>query len=706
MKKLFLCSIIFILFLTGCAKQNEMNTDQILNGDFSSVVGTYTNPKGEKVQLDADGLRWNERQTSDIRCGKSGVCTMGIHVAGQGEGGYALTIYPAGIEIEGLTTNTDKVRICYGQAEPMSEDEIYTFTSDKIEPVPYESDYQSFISKEYYDVLYELASPYGLLNPHIEANLLTINGVDICVEFHDDVNFYNLTLSKDIDYVKGEPKRAEVILTVSCYLDQELAYNGKLVTNDGQSFFITYDDINETIINNNDTSDSFGQPIQFVDSLHSQLIDVFEEAKKITECHSSVLSVWEHELSEVRNMKKGYDEIKNARDIEITSKKTTELLNQAFEEKHYHDVLNQCFRNYFKLNEVQIREHSISLKNEHDSIYYNSNGQYLQQLEESISYTKNEQEKNALLKLSASRTSDLQVSYEGELYIYYGDTFYLRYDPVNQVLLDNEAGSKTYGQPTKLVSSLNQKLIAVFKTAQTATELQYPILSEWMNQARSVQNGTKTATDIKDAYDIVPNLNVLDIEFETSMDDFVMTDPCASAMEITRSFLYSARKAIFIPDITNDVTDETIFYDALLTIGFDGNEHYPYTHLVRRNEDALFVWTLKDMKKYAYEVYGHDFKPYIHEEWSSMYKPALERYESWLEFGLVGEGPETFRIENMYAEQIDEHVFVYFDLVWFEVDDNWAPAEITKIQHSVSEYQLMSENGHTFLRHIHTDFGE
>ena len=133
MKKLFLCSIIFILFLTGCAKQNEMNTDQILNGDFSSVVGTYTNPKGEKVQLDADGLRWNERQTSDIRCGKSGVCTMGIHVAGQGEGGYALTIYPAGIEIEGLTTNTDKVRICYGQAEPMSEDEIYTFTSDKIE---------------------------------------------------------------------------------------------------------------------------------------------------------------------------------------------------------------------------------------------------------------------------------------------------------------------------------------------------------------------------------------------------------------------------------------------------------------------------------------------------------------------------------------------------------------------------------------------
>lgn len=720
MKKLLLACLVFTLLLTGCTKEDKtdttqdvnknfssgMDTNQIVKGNFSSVAGTYTNPNGDKMQLDEDGLRWNERQTSAIHCSNYGICTMGIHVAGQGDGGYTLTIYPEGIHVPGLSTDIEKVRICYGQAEPMSEDEIYTFSSDKVDPLIIESEYQAFITKEYYDVLFELSSPYGLFNPHIEKNLLTINGVDISVEFYDDVNFYNLTLTKELKYAKGEPKRAELILSVSCDQNQELSYNGKLVTNDGQSFLITYDEINQTIINNKESSDSFGQTIQFVESLHSQLIDCFEDAKRITEQHYPVLSTWKQQLNEVRNNRKDYNEIVHARDIEIPAKIASELLSQAFMDKHYDEVLLQCFRDDLYAADYLLREYSCAIQIEDRSVTYHSNGSYILQLDEQIYYTKDDGGKNALLELTALRTPGLQANYEAVLHIYYGDTFYLRYDPVNQILLDNESGSKTYGQPTKFVSSLNQKLIAVFKKVQTTTELQYPVLSEWMNEAASVRQGKKEASAIKDAYDIELNLEVLDIEFETSMADFIMTDPCASAIELVKCYLYQVQKASSLSKLESLNSYESIFWATLNMVGFEGNEHFPYQDLIRRNDNALYVFTLEDMQQYSYELYGYEFDAYLPSEWSSMYKPALKRYESWLEFGIHGEAPGTFRAENLRAEQNENQIIVTFDVVWFEVDDNWEPAEVIKVQPSTSEYQLMNENGHTFLRHVATNFGE
>ena len=53
---------------------------------------------------------------------------MGIHPKNQDSGGYLLMIFPKGIEVpnlEGLT-DTNIISICYGQADPMSIDEIYT----------------------------------------------------------------------------------------------------------------------------------------------------------------------------------------------------------------------------------------------------------------------------------------------------------------------------------------------------------------------------------------------------------------------------------------------------------------------------------------------------------------------------------------------------------------------------------------------------
>ena len=706
MKNLLLACLISILLFTGCTKQNEINVSQIAEGNFPSVAGTYVNPDGEKIQLNANGLRWNERQTGDISCSSNGVCTMGIHVAGQGEGGYSLMIYPEGVEIPGLSTDVNKVRICYGQAEPMSENEIYTFSSNHTEPDHIESDDQAFIMKNYYDVLFELSSPYGLFNPHIESNHLTIHGVDISVEFYDDVSFYTLTLTKNIKYVKGEPKKAEIIVSASCYQDQQLHYNGKVMTNDGQTFFLTYDEINQVILNNNEASETFGQSMNFVDSLHCQIIDIFEDARKIAKSHYPILFTWKEEITEVRNKIKSYEEIKNARDIEPSPQLPEELLSQAFVEKHYYDVLKQCFRNWHHMGDVQISEHSISIRSTDDAVVYQSNGLYTFQTNEFVTYTKNGKEKYGNLSIHAERNNTQTTKYEGSFTPSNEETFHLLYDPVNEILIDNEQGSKTYGQPTKFVSSLNQRLIAAFKNVQTMTELQYSVLSEWQHEIRSVKEGIKTVSDVKDAYKIELNLEILDIEFDESMSDFVMTDPCASAVEIVKCFLYQSQKAISLSNIESPHSDDFIYWDVLRMIGFEGNEHFPYQHLVRRNDNLLFVFTLEDIQQYAYELYQYEFNPYIPGEWSSMYKPALKRYESGLEFGIFVEGPDTFRVENIRTEQKENQIFVYFDVVWFDVDEHWNPAEVTKIQPSVSEFNIMTENGHTFLRHISTVFGQ
>lgn len=47
------------------------------------------------------------------------------------EGGYTLRVYPVGEEIENLETDTSKVCISYGQASPMSGEEVYTKNKTK-----------------------------------------------------------------------------------------------------------------------------------------------------------------------------------------------------------------------------------------------------------------------------------------------------------------------------------------------------------------------------------------------------------------------------------------------------------------------------------------------------------------------------------------------------------------------------------------------
>ncbi len=103
---------------------SELNHDEIMAGDFSSIAGEYVNPEGKTIFLEEN---IKERMFDDE-----------IHYTGEyyflnvktddGLYGIGLAIYDVGVEIpylEGLTDLT-KIRICYYQAEVMSVEEVFT----------------------------------------------------------------------------------------------------------------------------------------------------------------------------------------------------------------------------------------------------------------------------------------------------------------------------------------------------------------------------------------------------------------------------------------------------------------------------------------------------------------------------------------------------------------------------------------------------
>ena len=354
--KIILCLALIMLLFSGCtSSQPKMNIAEIENGDFSSIAGTYTNPEGKSIQLDEDGLQWHEKQAGEIHCSEDGFCSMGIHGIGIPDGGYALSIYPAGMEIPSLQTDISKIRICYGQAEPMSELEIYTYISNQVDPVEIESEYQAFIMKEYYDVLYEISEGYGLFNPHIQKDSIRISGIDIQIDYDVKERIFQLDLSKRIDYVKdNQSKQAEFTLKLITFFDgSHTSPSGKLSVTDGQTFDIVYGGYPLQLLDG-----KTHKPIQFVEGLHQSLIDVFEDAETISKLQYQILSAWSGEMEDVENKNKTLDEILNARDIENQSsysfqQDTLQLLRQAFNDKHYYNVLEQCFRqryikNYYK----------------------------------------------------------------------------------------------------------------------------------------------------------------------------------------------------------------------------------------------------------------------------------------------------------------------------------------------------------------------
>ena len=103
------------------AKSQKIDEQAILNGDFSTLVGTWRNGLGQEFTFDKNGLV-NSGNIEKVRMGSHGTIEFSIR---DGISGYGMSIYPAGLIMDGLDTDLTKNRLIAGQAAPTSSEQVF-----------------------------------------------------------------------------------------------------------------------------------------------------------------------------------------------------------------------------------------------------------------------------------------------------------------------------------------------------------------------------------------------------------------------------------------------------------------------------------------------------------------------------------------------------------------------------------------------------
>ena len=103
------------------AKSQKIDEQAILNGDFSTLVGTWRNGLGQEFTFDKNGLV-NSGNIEKVRMGSHGTIEFSIR---DGISGYGMSIYPAGTTITWVDSDLSKNRLIAGQVAPRSSKEVF-----------------------------------------------------------------------------------------------------------------------------------------------------------------------------------------------------------------------------------------------------------------------------------------------------------------------------------------------------------------------------------------------------------------------------------------------------------------------------------------------------------------------------------------------------------------------------------------------------
>ena len=103
------------------AESQKIDEQAILNGDFSTLVGTWRNELGQEFTFDKNGLV-NSGNIEKKRMGSHGTIEFSIR---DGISGYGMSIYPAGLIMDGLDTDLTKNRLIAGQAAPTRSEQVF-----------------------------------------------------------------------------------------------------------------------------------------------------------------------------------------------------------------------------------------------------------------------------------------------------------------------------------------------------------------------------------------------------------------------------------------------------------------------------------------------------------------------------------------------------------------------------------------------------
>ena len=103
------------------ARSQKIDDQAILNGDYSTLVGTWRNGLGQEFTFDKNGLV-NSGNIEKVRMGSHGTIEFSIR---DGISGYGMSIYPAGLIMDGLDTDLTKNRLIAGQAAPTRSEQVF-----------------------------------------------------------------------------------------------------------------------------------------------------------------------------------------------------------------------------------------------------------------------------------------------------------------------------------------------------------------------------------------------------------------------------------------------------------------------------------------------------------------------------------------------------------------------------------------------------
>ena len=103
------------------AKSQKIDEQAILNGDFSTLVGTWRNGLGQEFTFDKNGLV-NSGNIEKKRMGSHGTIEFSIR---DGISGYGMSIYPAGTTITWVDSDLSKNRLIAGQAAPTRSEQVF-----------------------------------------------------------------------------------------------------------------------------------------------------------------------------------------------------------------------------------------------------------------------------------------------------------------------------------------------------------------------------------------------------------------------------------------------------------------------------------------------------------------------------------------------------------------------------------------------------
>ena len=103
------------------AESQKIDEQAILNGDFSTLVGTWRNGLGQEFTFDKNGLV-NSGNIEKVSMGSHGTIEFSVR---SGFTGYGMSVYPAGLIIDGLDSDLSKNRLTAGQAAPTKSEQVF-----------------------------------------------------------------------------------------------------------------------------------------------------------------------------------------------------------------------------------------------------------------------------------------------------------------------------------------------------------------------------------------------------------------------------------------------------------------------------------------------------------------------------------------------------------------------------------------------------